>query len=98
VNPDTVNSLDPGLGALVMLLRLHGVGADAEQLRHQLGTDRVGVPEMLRCAKALGLKARATNSSWERLASTPLPARALSPAEDVGAQGGFIASLFAIAA
>src|SRR5258708_9203860 len=28
---------------------------------------------MLRCAKDLGLKARARRTSWERLASTPLP-------------------------
>jgi ATP-binding cassette, subfamily B, bacterial HlyB/CyaB len=29
---------------------------------------------MLRCAKELGLKARARLTTWERLASTPLPA------------------------
>ena len=28
---------------------------------------------MLRCAKELGLKARAPTTSWNRLASTPLP-------------------------
>jgi subfamily B ATP-binding cassette protein HlyB/CyaB len=65
---------DPGLAALVMLLRLHGVAADAAQLRHRLGTDQIGASEMLRCAKDLGLKARAYRTRWSRLATTPLPA------------------------
>jgi subfamily B ATP-binding cassette protein HlyB/CyaB len=50
---------DPGLAALVMLLRCHGVGVDSTQIRHRCGTATVGVAEMLRCAKELGLKARA---------------------------------------
>src|SRR5262252_765537 len=69
-----VNSADPGLLALVMLSRFHGVGADPEQIRHRLGRETIGIPEMLRCAKELGLKARARRTTWERLASTPLPA------------------------
>src|SRR5262249_8878114 len=69
-----VNSADPGLSALVMLLRFHGLGADPEQIRHRFGRGAIGIPEMLRCAKELGLKARARLTTWERLASTPLPA------------------------
>src|SRR6266478_4885060 len=65
---------DPGLEALVTLLRLQGVAADAEQIRHRLGTDRIGAAEMLRCAKDLGFKARAYRTDWSRLAKTPLPA------------------------
>jgi subfamily B ATP-binding cassette protein HlyB/CyaB len=65
---------DSGLEALVTLLRLQGVAADAGQLRHRLGTDKIGAPEMLRCAKDLGLKARAYRTDWSRLARTPLPA------------------------
>ena len=61
-----------GLAALVLLLRFHGIGADAEQIRHRFGDD-IGVPEMLRCAKEFGLKARTYQSSWERLTKTPLP-------------------------
>jgi subfamily B ATP-binding cassette protein HlyB/CyaB len=56
-----------------MLLRFHGVGADPEQIRHRLGGAAIGVAEMLRCAKELGLKAKAHTSSWDRLAKTPLP-------------------------
>jgi len=67
------NLVDPGLYVLVSLLRFHGIGADAENIRHQLGTQRIGVTEMLRYAKQLGLKARAYKTKWERLANTPLP-------------------------
>ena len=68
------NSADPGLSALVMLSRFHGVGADPEQIRHRFGCGTIGIPEMLRCAKELGLKARSRLTTWERLASTPMPA------------------------
>ena len=60
-----------------MLLRLHGIGADAEQVRHRFATGTaIGIADMLRCAKALGLKARCLTSDWGRLARTPLPALA----------------------
>jgi subfamily B ATP-binding cassette protein HlyB/CyaB len=76
VSPATESTrpVDPGLEALVTLLHLQGVAADAEQIRHRLGTDKIGAPEMLRCAKDLGLKARAYRTDWSRLARTPLPA------------------------
>src|SRR3954465_14684118 len=65
---------DAGLAALVMLLRFHGVGADPEQIRHQFGARAIGVTEMLRCAKQLGVKARSVSTRWERLPKTPMPA------------------------
>src|SRR5215472_5275997 len=65
---------DPGLEALVMLLHLQGIAADAGQIAHRLGTDKIGAPEMLRCARDLGLKARAYRTDWTRLGGTPLPA------------------------
>ena len=67
-------AVDPGLVALVMLLRFHGIGADPAQIQHRFGATPIGVPEMLRCAKELGLKAQARKTSWSRLAHTPLPA------------------------
>src|SRR5581483_2203728 len=70
---DQVISNDSGLGALVLLLRIHGIGADPAQIRHRCGTATIGVTEMLRCAKAFGLKARASTTKWERLSATPLP-------------------------
>ncbi|MGB7099010.1 MAG: type I secretion system permease/ATPase [Xanthobacteraceae bacterium] len=67
---------ESGLAALVLLLRFNGIGADPEQIRHRFG-DSIGVPEMLRCAKELGLKARAHQSKWRQLKKTPLPAIAV---------------------
>ncbi len=81
---ESARPTDPGLEALVTLLHLQGVAADAGQIRHRLGTDKIGAPEMLRCAKDLGLKARAYRTDWSRLASTPLPA--IAPLRD----GGFL--------
>src|SRR5215813_5954966 len=70
----TTGNLDQrGLSALVMLLRFQGLSIDPGQVRHQLGTDRIGVPEMLRCASQLGLRARESRTRWDRLARTPLP-------------------------
>ena len=57
-----------------MLLHLKDVAADRGQLRHRLGTDKIGAPEMIRCARDLGLKARAWRTKWSRLVRTPLPA------------------------
>jgi ATP-binding cassette, subfamily B, bacterial HlyB/CyaB len=65
---------DPGLAALVMLLRFHGIGADREQIAHRFGAGGgFGLTEMLRCAKAFGLKTRLVRTDWKRLAKTPLP-------------------------
>jgi subfamily B ATP-binding cassette protein HlyB/CyaB len=71
---DSARSADPGLDALVTLLHFQGVAADRDQIRHRLGTDNIGAPEILRCAKELGLKARTHRTKWSRLARTPLPA------------------------
>jgi subfamily B ATP-binding cassette protein HlyB/CyaB len=74
---ESTESDDPGLYALVMLLRFNGIGADPEQIRHRIGVKAVGVAEMLRYAKDLGLKARAIRTRWGRLPKTPLPAIAV---------------------
>src|SRR6202158_5475459 len=80
VEDDNAGAPDQGLAALVALLRFHGLGADPKQIRHSFGTKAIGVSEMLRCAKELGLKARAVTTRWERLARTPLPA--IAPLND----------------
>ena len=72
--PEVPSVNDPGLIALTMLLRFHGIGADPAQIRHQCGTPTIDIADMIRCAQALGLKARQRKSSWARLATTPLPA------------------------
>ena len=70
---DPTQAGDSGPAALVILLRCYGIGAESAQIRHRCGTATIGITEMLRCAKELGLKARAPTTNWARLASTPLP-------------------------
>ena len=70
---DATGRSPSGLAALELILRLHGINADREQIRHRFGTE-IGIPEMLRCAKELGLKARERRVDWDRLATTPMPA------------------------
>jgi subfamily B ATP-binding cassette protein HlyB/CyaB len=70
----SMGRVDAGLEALVLLLHFQGVAADREQIRHRLGTDKIGASEILRCARDLGLKTRSFRTDWSRLARTPLPA------------------------
>jgi subfamily B ATP-binding cassette protein HlyB/CyaB len=64
VSASATPAVDQGLAVLVIMLRFQGIGADPEQLRHRFGHGTVGVPEMLRCAKELGLKARSYKTNW----------------------------------
>jgi ATP-binding cassette, subfamily B, bacterial HlyB/CyaB len=75
---------DQGLVCLAILLQCHGIPAEPEQIRHRLGVNTVGVDDMLRCAKELGLKARVGKTNWDRLQKSPLPG--IAPLRD----GGFI--------
>ena len=75
--PDSQHGSDPGLAALVLMMQFQGVAADAAQIRHRLGSQAIGIPEMLRCAKDYGLKARTLTTRWSRLARTPMPALAI---------------------
>jgi subfamily B ATP-binding cassette protein HlyB/CyaB len=77
---DSMLRVDSGLEALVTLLHFQGVAADRQQIRHRMATDKIGTSEILRCARDLGLKARACRSQWSRLAKTPLPA--IAPLRD----------------
>jgi ATP-binding cassette, subfamily B, bacterial HlyB/CyaB len=69
-----VNVRDPGLYVLVSMLRFNGIGAAPEQIWHRCGALPIDASAMLRCAKELGLKARAVRTGWARLVGTPLPA------------------------
>src|SRR5215469_5588749 len=71
--PNSQTVIDTGLGAVVMLLRYHGIGADPGQIQHRFGGVRFGVSEMLRCARDFGLRARAFATDWRRLANLPFP-------------------------
>jgi subfamily B ATP-binding cassette protein HlyB/CyaB len=65
---------DTGLGCLTLLLRFHGIAVDPAQISHRCGGTRIGIREMLRCAKELKLKGRAITTDWSRLPKLPLPA------------------------
>src|SRR5258708_7236473 len=65
---------DSGLDSLTLLLHFHGIAADAVQIRHRFGATRVGIAEILLCAREFKLKSRVVTSGWERLPKLPLPA------------------------
>ena len=75
----TLPDPDPGLAALVLIARFHGVAADAEQLRHAAGIKSAAFndSELSLSARSLGLKTRKVKVSAERLSRTPFPALAL---------------------
>jgi ATP-binding cassette, subfamily B, bacterial HlyB/CyaB len=67
------------LRALCAIARFHQIAADPATLAHQLGlqpSEEIGPNELLRAAKHLGLKAKLSSTSCERLQLTPLPALA----------------------
>jgi subfamily B ATP-binding cassette protein HlyB/CyaB len=70
------DDFDPGLAALVLIARFHGIPADASQLRHQaaLRTRRFTPTDLLTAAKSIELKARLVRIQPDRLSQTPLPA------------------------
>lgn len=73
------SSSSPTLAALCAIARFHQVAADPANLAHQLGLSPsvpVSIDDLLRAAKHLGLKAKLSRTTPERLALTPLPALA----------------------
>lgn len=71
--------------ALCSIARFHQVAADPATLAHQLGissTDTVSTDDLLRAAQHLGLKAKLSRSSIDRLGLVPLPALAVMKTED----------------
>lgn len=71
--------IDTGLLCLVMVAGYHGLAVDPEQLRHTLalGSEGMGIMDILRAAKELGLKAKEAQVSYDRLNRLPMPALAL---------------------
>jgi subfamily B ATP-binding cassette protein HlyB/CyaB len=73
------------LAALCAVARFHQVAADPATLAHQLGlsgSDTLTTADVLRAAQHLGLKAKLSRTSVERLGLTPLPALALMRTDD----------------
>lgn len=70
----------PSLVALCTVARFHQIAADAALLSHQLGltpSEPIDTATLLRAAKQLGLKAKSSRTTPERLSLTPLPALAV---------------------
>lgn len=68
-----------------MMARLHQVAADPATLAHQLGlsaSETPAISDLLRAAKHLGLKAKLSKSSPDRLQLNPLPALAVMRTDD----------------
>ncbi|MBK8071101.1 MAG: type I secretion system permease/ATPase [Ramlibacter sp.] len=78
-------AVDASLAALCAIARLHHVSADAATLAHQLGLAPSQPPtldDLLRAAHHLGLKAKLSATTPDRLSLTPLPALAVMPAAE----------------
>lgn len=67
---------DTGLICLVQLARFHQIAADEQQIAHEHGapSELFAADDLVRAGRRLGLKTRAVDTSWKRLADTPLPA------------------------
>ena len=61
----------------MLMSRLHGVPADAAQLRHLYGAEPFGTQTILLAARQLGLRAKCVRQPVDRLRHAPLPAIAL---------------------
>src|SRR5688500_13040261 len=72
---------DTGLVSLAIVARLLGVPVDTQQLAHACGISQrhCADRDLIRAVQHLGLKAKAIDSHWSRLAKTPLPAIAVHP-------------------
>ena len=73
------------LHALCAIARFHQVAADPATLAHQLGlsaADPFAIDDLLRAAKQLGLKAKLSRTTVERLGLTSLPALAIMRTDD----------------
>ncbi|WP_077001407.1 type I secretion system permease/ATPase [Variovorax sp. KK3] len=74
---DSAETAVVALASVCFVARLHGVAAEPATLAHQLGhspSEPAADDLPLRAAKQLGLKAKRSRSSIERLKTTPLPA------------------------
>src|SRR6476660_4291894 len=71
---DKVEAMDPGLFALTVLLRLRGIKADSDRICALSGTSKIRIPDILGCAKELGVDAQWRMAAWTDLSTAKLPA------------------------
>ena len=80
-----VNALRGSLQALCAIARFHQIAADPATLAHQLGWSANEAPridDLLLAAQHLGLKAKRSRTTTDRLVLTPLPALAVMRTDD----------------
>ena len=66
---------DSGLACLTMLMGFLQVPADIDQLKHEIGKDKVATPaDIVRSAKRAGLRAKIAKLTTSRLEFSALPA------------------------
>ena len=73
------------LAALCLIARFHQTAAEPATLAHQLGlqpSETAGTPDILRAARHLGLKAKCSRTTPQRLPLAPLPALAILHSDD----------------
>lgn len=83
--PNASGGDQSGLAALCAIARFHQVAGDPATLSHQLGLSpsaSVSPQDLMRAAKYLGLKAKLSATTPERVALTPLPALAFVRTSD----------------
>ncbi|MDL2336360.1 MAG: type I secretion system permease/ATPase [Pseudomonadota bacterium] len=84
-NPTPAATPAAGLQALCLIARLHHLAADPATLTHQFGwsaSHRPGIDDLLIAARFIGLKAKRSRTTIERLSLAALPALAVLNAED----------------
>ncbi|RYX92470.1 MAG: ATP-binding cassette domain-containing protein, partial [Comamonadaceae bacterium] len=86
--PHTAKTAASGsLAALCAIAQFHQVAAEPATLAHQLGlppSAPASIDDLLRAAKHLGLKAKLSRTTPDRLSLTPLPALAFVKSGDAG--------------
>ena len=78
--PGAGTAANSSLIALCTLARFHQIATDASLLSHQLGlvaSEPIETATLLRAARHLGLKAKSSRTTLDRLSLTPLPALAV---------------------
>jgi len=71
----TTNAAPTGAQSLALAAAICGVPANADEIQHRFGhAGDFEIPDILRAAKTLGLRARAVRASARRLATAPMPA------------------------
>ena len=73
---ESCRNCDPGLYCFITIARFHGINADPGQIKHALAISSEGMKEIdiLRAAKELKLKAKASSIEFEKLGKMTLPA------------------------